>query len=214
MKASTLLRAANPVPPGTALPARPELAEIVPGFDVDGSAAAVTREIPRRTRTRRTGIVAATLVAAATVTAVVIAVGSGPSAPPQSDSPHYPGFAELAAASTAMIDAEVVSSAPATAQGGPMTAYTVNIRAATDERAGSATILIPSSPVPGDTLAETRQLVVGQRYLLAIVPYGERWQLSAPAGQAAFPITDDAVGTSLDGSLRPDSTTRSALGLR
>lgn len=205
------LRAASPVPRDRSGHRRPTLDAVVPGLQ--RAAAAPTTASPHRRG--RPAVLAAAACLAVTIVALVAVPRLLEPAAPLADSAYYESFEQLESASANLVAATVMTDARVVVGGNDMVSYTVSVAAVTgDGREGQIDVLVPAVADGIEPTAEAEPLQVGQEYVLALSPLGDRWQLTSPADQSAFLVHGDQVGASLDGSLTVSPAAAEALGLR
>lgn len=197
MKSIDRLRTASPVPRNNSGVRRPPLNAVVPGVtsvsDIGGGRARVRRRI-------LISVAAAACVAAAAAAAITLPqLLAAPE--PMTDSAYYETFEQLEAASDAIVYGTVTGEQATVFEGTDMIAYTVVVEAATDGVSGEIEVLVPSAGEGNDPTAETEPLQTSEQYVLALTRLNERWQLTSPAGQSAFLVSNGTVDASLDGSI-------------
>ena len=209
MKPVQRLRAASPVPRAKTERPHHVLKTIIP--DLEPASATPPARRPRRVTLAicaAVGCVALASIAVIAIPRILSPVET------KADSMYYETFEDLEAASSVLVRGTVTNENPTIVEGLDMVAYTVAVRAATDGQVGQVEVLMSAVLDGLEPTAETEPLRLNQEYVLALVPHGEEWQLTSPAGQSAFPVEAGAASASLDGSLTLNSAAAEALGLR
>lgn len=209
MKPIDRLRRANPVPSNEPV-RRPSLSSVVPGVAFPRQGLKQSARPSRRRAWVALGVAGGLAVAG--VSAIVLPQVLTPPAP-LVDSAYYETFDQLAAASSTIVYGTVTGEERTVVDGIDMIMYTLDVHTATVGDADSLEVLIPASAEGIEGTAETEGLEADREYVLALTELGEHWQLTSPAGQSAFLVSDGTVGRSLDGSLTINSATIDLLGL-